>query len=146
MDDFRPGDLVEIATPKGRAYLLVTHDHQSYPSVVRVLRGLHAGRPDDPAGLASGDPAFTAMIPLAGALARLGLDHRVVARIDPATLGDFPVFRMPIRDKAGAIVYWWYWDGRSLSFDADPARDDEAIPMREILSADAFLDRLLSMA
>mgnify|MGYP001019379553 CR=1 FL=1 len=36
-EDFRPGELVEIALPDRLAHVQVTHLHASYPPVVRVL-------------------------------------------------------------------------------------------------------------
>ena len=47
MTDFTPGDVVEITTNKGKAYVQVTHIHSSYPPVVRALGGLHDSRPGD---------------------------------------------------------------------------------------------------
>ena len=73
MREFSPGDVVEIRTPNGLAYVQVTHRHPSYPEVVRALSGLHEGRPDDPGALAAKPASFTAMIPLKGALDRLQL-------------------------------------------------------------------------
>lgn len=143
MTEFEPGDLVEIETPKGLAYVLVTHDHPSYPTVVRALAGRHDTRPDDPAALARGPAAFTVMIPLAGALRKLGLEHRRVATLDISKIArNFPTFRMPIRDKQGQIVYWWLWDGRGLTYETDPTARTDALPLREITSANRFLNLL----
>ncbi len=40
------GDVCEIRTPAGLAYVQYTHPHPSMGQLVRVLPGLYAGRPD----------------------------------------------------------------------------------------------------
>lgn len=141
MQEFTPGDLVEIDTGHGLAYVLVTHDHASYPPVVRAVSGLHDAPPDDPAALAGAAARFTVMIPLTGALRKLGLAHRVAARVDVADTA-FPTFRTPIRDKQGNIVYWWFWDGQGLTYDTEPGPDRDSLPLREVTSAGHFLAML----
>ena len=137
MTEFSPGDIVEIATGRGLAYAHVTHMHPSYPPVVRLLGGLHAERPADPG---AGEAALTALVPLGEVLRKLGLAHEVVARVAPEA-GAFPTFRMPIRDKQGEIVYWWYWDGRGLSFDAGREGAGD-LPLREVMGAARFQEAL----
>lgn len=138
-----PGDIVEIQTPGGLAYVQVTHNHASYPEVVRALPGLHQERPDDLETLARSASLFTSMLPLGGAIEKELIRG---ARIGSATIPEqhraFPTFRMPIRDKRGGIAYWWLWDGEGLRYETD--LDDQAaeFPMREVMSIDAFLDKL----
>ena len=144
---FSPGDVVEIRTDGGLAYVQVTHEHPSYPEVVRALPSLHAERPEDPAALAAGPASFTAMIPLERALARLGVAAEVVARAEvPDACRAFPTFRMPIRDKRGEVAYWWFWDGEGLSYDVELAEGQDRLPMREVMSAERFLAQLTEAA
>jgi len=143
MNHYRPGDIVEVTTDKGLAYVYVTHEHDSYPPAVRLLPGVHAERPDDIAAHVAQAPFQTAMIPLVSALNRLGLAHRKVGeRPLPAAERDFPVFRMPIRDKQGEIIYWWFWDGRGLTYSADLKEQMTSLPMREVISANTLLEVL----
>jgi hypothetical protein len=143
MTEFAPGDIVEIRTPDGLAYVQLTHRHTSYPEVVRALPGLHRTRPDDPAALAAEPARFTAMIPLRTALARLHLEAEVVAHMDiPEAERAFPTFRMPIRDKQGNVAYWWFWNGDGLSYDTELGEARERLPIREVMSAERFIARL----
>jgi hypothetical protein len=143
MSDISPGDVVEIRTHKGRAYAQVTHDHPSYPSVVRVLEGYFEDRPQDMAELVSGQSRFTAMIPLESALTRLGREFETVGTFDiPAAISRFPTFRMPIRDKTGQIVYWWLWDGQGLSYKIDLDEAESKLPTREVMTAKRFTELL----
>ncbi|MBU1315793.1 MAG: hypothetical protein KJ947_21110 [Alphaproteobacteria bacterium] len=119
---FAPGDVVEISTPAGLAYVQVTHTHVAYPEVVRILPGLHAERPPVSA-ISSGKTRNVVMIPLAGALAQGKLDGVKVGTADiPGADRRFPTFKMPIRGKKGEIVYWWLWedDGLTCTLEDDP--------------------------
>ncbi len=143
MTDFTPGDVVEIQTGKGLAYAQITHNHGSYPPVVRALGGLFDTRPADLAALVAGDSLFVAMIPLGSAMERVGRSCAVVANIEvPDAQKAFPTFRMPIRDKKGEIVYWWFWDGRGLSYDVELDAQQESLPMREVMTGARFIERL----
>lgn len=143
MTRYHPGDIIEIRTQKGLAYVHLTHSHDSYPPVVRVLKGVQAERPADLATHAAGAPHVTAMIPLEQALDRLGLAHEKVAEV-PLPEGEqrFPTFRMPIRDKQGEIVYWWFWDGQGLTYSAELDAVQETLPLREIMSSARLLQVL----
>ena len=142
MSEFQPGEIVEISTDAGLRYAVVTHRHPSYPSVVRMMAGVHETRPGDLSEVAGGEAAFTAMLSLGSVLTTLGLDHEVAGTVDVDTLDEFPTFRMPIRDKQGEIVYWWFWDGRGLTYEVDPDTDTDALPLREVMSAEQFRTRL----
>ncbi|MCC5999946.1 MAG: hypothetical protein JJU19_03675 [Pararhodobacter sp.] len=142
-----PGDIVEIETPAGLAYVQVTHNHASYPEVVRALAGLHSQRPADLTGLAQGKTAFTGMIPLGEMLASGRLPGR---RLGPVTVPRearaFPTFRTPIRDRQGDVVYWWFWDGEGLHYSTDPGTESQDWPLREVIGAKDLIARLAAMA
>ncbi|MCX7560635.1 hypothetical protein OS190_13740 [Sulfitobacter sp. F26204] len=143
MTRFAPGDIVELQTDAGLAYVQLTHQHPSYPPVIKALRGLFKTRPADVSALLDVPPAFVAMIPLESVVDRLGLKTQVVAQVAlPASARAFPTFRMPIRDKQGAIVYWWYWDGEGLHYDVNLEGGHEEMPQREVLGAQQFLLKL----
>jgi hypothetical protein len=143
MTEFEPGDLVEIRWNGRLHYAQVTHRHPSYPPVVRALAGAHARRPEDLAALAGGPTRFIAMIPLATAMRQAGADCEAVARLElPEDQRAFPTFRTPIRDKQGEVVYWWFWDGRGLSYDAELTEAQADLPLREVMSGARFLQRL----
>ncbi|MCY0096916.1 hypothetical protein [Hoeflea ulvae] len=140
---YSPGDIVEIETGKGLAYVQVTHNHSSYPEVVRALRGTHASRPDDLQALARSQTDFSAMIALASAVeAGRITGSRIGSAAIPEEDAKFPTFRMPIRDKQGGIAYWWLWDGQGLSYETELTPEAEQFPMREVMAAETLLRRL----
>lgn len=137
-----PGDIVEIQTPGGLAYVQVTHNHASYPEVVRALPGLHESRPADLGALAQSPSLFTAMLPLGGAIEKKRVKGSMIGSAAiPDRYKTFPTFRMPIRDKRGGTTYWWLWDGESLRYETDLDAQAAEFPMREVMSLDAFLEK-----
>jgi hypothetical protein len=85
------------------------------------------------------------MVPLSGVLKKLGLKHARVGTVEiPRAEREFPIFRMPIRDKKGEIIYWWFWDGKGLTYTTELMQQQEKLPMREIMSAERFLDQLVA--
>lgn len=147
MPHYHPGDIIEIRTDSGLGYVHLTHEHESYPPAVRILKGIQAVRPADIASHVVRAPRTVAMIPLEQALDRLGLPHQRVGTLSllPAERA-FPTFRTPIRDKEGKIVYWWFWDGHGLTYSVDLDDDQKDFPLREVISASKLLDTLTSAA
>ncbi|WP_151986920.1 hypothetical protein [Rhizobium sp. EC-SD404] len=138
-----PGDIVEIRTDKGLAYLQVTHDHRSYPQVVRALEGLHPERPSNIEEIAATATLFSALLPLGSMLDRGAVaGERIGCAAIPESDRNFPTFKTPIRDKTGAIAYWWYWDGEGLRYDVEPREATDSMPMREVMTARTLLERL----
>lgn len=141
--ELNPGDIVEIETPGGLAYAQVTHNHASYPEVVRVLSGLHDSRPSDLETLARSMSHFTAMLPLGAAIERKRVSGtRIGAAAIPEEHEAFPIFRMPIHDKQGRVAYWWLWDGEGLRYETELDADTTDLPIREVMPVDAFMQRL----
>lgn len=141
--EFFPGDIVEIATDKGLAYVQVTHRHASYPEVIRVLPSMHESRPKDISALAGSPALFSAMFPLSGAIAKGRISgEKVGTATIPVDDRPFPTFKMPIRDKQGNIAYWWFWDGEGLRYDTEPGSETDRYPMREVIGVEKLLASL----
>jgi len=138
-----PGDVVEIKKESGLAYVQVTHNHPSYPEIVRLLPGLHEARVKDIAALAKSESHEVAMFPLGGAIEkkRVAAD-KVGSEAIPKQHKTFPTFRMPIRDKQGGVAYWWLWDGDGLRYETELSEQESNLPMREVMSVDSFLEKL----
>ena len=62
------GDILEIKTPSGLAYLQYTHENHSMGSLIRILPGLYERRPADFADLARQKELYFTFYPLAYAL------------------------------------------------------------------------------
>ena len=144
---FSPGDIVEIKTAAGLAYVQVTHNHAVYPEVVRVIEGLFDERPKDIRALVRSATVFTTMVPLSGALELHKIEGmKISSQSVPTQDKPFPTFKMPIRDKNGDIVYWWLWEGDGLRHTlADDGSCDD-YPVREVPTIASFIERITSGA
>lgn len=138
-----PGDILEIESEIGLSYAQVTHEHTSYPEVVRVLAGTYQSRPTDLDDLARSETAFSAMIALGSAIEKVRISgSKLGTAALPDEISQFPIFRMPIRDKQGGIAYWWLWDGQGLRYETELSAEAEKYSMREVMSVEAFLSKL----
>ena len=143
MKQFQPGYIIEVKLQNGFGYLQVTHNHPAYPEVVRALPGRHNKRPGDIAKLAAEKTAFTCMLPLFSVIEKGTLaGEKIGSTKIPSADSTFPTFRTPIRDKQGNVVYWWFWDGEGLRYDAEPDASTDGMPMREITTADTLIEKL----
>lgn len=139
----QPSDIIEIETAAGLGYAQVTHIHPAYPEVVRFFRGPRPGAVKDLAGLSENPTAFIAMFPLGGALETGMLVGRKIGALPiPSDFKSFPTFKMPIRDKQGAVVYWWLWEGNGLSYSVEEDGSYDAMPMREVMTVSDLIGRL----
>jgi hypothetical protein len=107
------GDIVEIATSKGLAYALYSHEHATSPrmgSLLRVLPGFHQTRPVGFSALVRQNEQFSIFFPL-----RAALKQDIVQIVGHEELPEwavpFPVFRNGLPDRDGKIHDWWLWDG-----------------------------------
>jgi hypothetical protein len=136
-----PGAILALQTARGIRHVQITHLRAPYPDVLRAIAPTESDRPED---IARGKTAFVAMVELARAL-RDGAATTTLIGHGPIPQADrpFPTFRLPIRNKAGEIVYWWTWDGEGLSVAPDAGETD--LPIREILPVDQLRERLAQL-
>jgi len=110
---------------------------------VRVIEGFFDTRPTDLDALVSRKTRFVAMIPLAAAMAGAGATVENIGNcLVPQAHRDFPIFCMPIRNKKNEVLYWWFWDGRGLSYDVELTAAQNALPLREVMTGARFLELL----
>jgi hypothetical protein len=98
------GDIIEIETPRGRAYAQYSHRHPDYGQLLRVLPGLHGERPNV-GRLAAGEERFFVFYPLDAALARDPLVE-VVGRADVPD-PEFPELRAGSWDADSGEESWY---------------------------------------
>lgn len=137
----KPGDIVAFETASGTRHVQVTHLRAPYPDVLRAIVPNGGSAPQE---IATGRTAFIAMAELARAFAGGTEGARIVGHAPiPQEARAFPAFRLPIRNRAGEIVYWWMWDGDGLSI--APDADDTDLPIREVLPVDDLRRRLAGL-
>jgi hypothetical protein len=101
------GDLVEIGTPAGLAYVQYTHDAGTSGQIVRVLPGLYESRPTDLAGLVRQKELYFIFYPMEYPL-RKELAKIVANEPVPEWAVSHPMMRLPVgRDyDLGRVLKW----------------------------------------
>lgn len=130
MTPWQPGDLVRIDTPAGGRFVQITHIQAPYPPILRVLAGETAQADTTAivmADLPQDDPRVTPLGP----------------SVLPAHARAFPTFRLAVRDRTGAPIYWWNWDGEGLRLAPDGA--NAALPLREVTPLEALIAQLAAL-
>ena len=141
MSELKPGDLVEIEKDGRFFYVQVTHLHASYPELIRGLEGHCALPARDPAAIASQATRFVVASSLSAALASGALQGKVLGNFEvPQADCAFPLFKMPITDRFDNFLYWWFWDGDSLTLEPPPDVDTTILPVRAVVPTDKLTD------
>jgi len=137
-----PGDIIEVSTQNGPRHVQITHLRAPYPDVLRAIVPTPCAT--DPVDIAKGKTAFTAMVELGPALRDDRFSMRMIGHATiPHDSRAFPLFRLPIRNRAGEIVYWWTWDGEGLTVAPDAGETN--LPIREILPVAELEKRLAAL-
>src|SRR5688572_10938623 len=127
MSTVRIGDVFELETPRGLAYLQYTHETKSDGALVRVLRGTHVSRPQI-ASLVNEREQFFAFVPIAACL-RQGFVRAVGHHPVPEHAQEFPLFKA--RSFAGLErpQRWDLWDGERVTATPDSLTPEQrALP------------------
>ncbi|MCB1068641.1 MAG: hypothetical protein KDK56_10715 [Simkania sp.] len=111
------GDVIEIPTSKGLAYVQYTHEHNSpsiFGSLIRVLQGFYKVRPSEEElyELVKKPHRFQTFCPVHYGV-NVGDWERVGNFPVPDFAKEFPIFKgtnsSPMKDPKDAI--WFLWDG-----------------------------------
>lgn len=144
MKRFIPGDIIEVEIQSGLTYLQVTSLHPSYPEVIRHIEGVYHSRPSDIETMPIHQSRILGMAPVAKLIESGSIIGRKVGTANiPHNFRTFPTFQMPIRDRQGQVVYWWFWDGEGIWYDRNPkAEKNHNFPIREVMTANMLMERL----
>ena len=139
----RIGDVIEIETPKGKAYAHYTHRHTRYGALLRVLPGITNVAPTDFARLVEQSPQFMTFFPLGAACARR-LVRIVANEAVPDSAKAFPIFRSGARNLAtGKVANWWLWDGEKEWKVGRLSPGMETMPLRGVWNDTMLIKRIV---
>ena len=140
----RLGDIVEIATPDGKAYAQLVNGHRQYGSLLRVLRGVHDERPSDLNRLVAGETQFVVFFPLLAAV-KAGILHVIGNEQVPEAFKAFPVFRTGVADpRTGNVTTWWLWDGEREWKVGTLSEEQKRLPIRGVWNDTLLAERIVS--
>jgi len=121
------GDILEIPTKKGLAYVQFSHYHEPpphYRAIIRVLPGFFSERPAQFQALADQKELYYTLFPVQGAVNRNIFSIVGHAEV-PRHAKKFPLFRAGNSDpRTGKVGQWWLWDG-TKSWKIDALTDEQ---------------------
>jgi hypothetical protein len=139
----RPGDLLEVRTPRGLAYIQFTYSSRKpYREVIRILPGFFAARPSDFTELVNSPRAYFAFYP-AGVAASQGLVE-VVAEHSLPPERDFPVVyrRAGASNREGKVLAWLICDGTKETLVRELSEEQRHLPIYAIWNHEALIHYL----
>jgi hypothetical protein len=138
----RFGDIVEIPTKSGYAYVQYTHRIPQWGALIRVLPGIYKRRPADLKKLADRPERFVTFFPVTIAVHRK--IFKVVGHSEvPESAKKLPLFRAAgFIDRAGKVHDWWLWDGEK-SWRVGVLTDDlRRLPIKAVMNDTALISRI----
>jgi hypothetical protein len=140
----RIGDVLEISTPRGFAYIQFTHRHPVMGCVIRVLPGLFEKRPESFKELVTQRELYVTLFPATVAASRQ-LIPIVASEEVPLRAQPFPLFKSGNPDpKTKRVKDWWLWDGDRSWRVGELTLEQRALPIRAIWNLAMLVSQIAS--
>jgi hypothetical protein len=139
----RLGDIFELATSGGLAYLQYVMKTPRFGALIRILGGTFADRPLSFSHLVRQPERFVTFFPLGAAVAQSVVTYVGHEHV-PEWLRKFPLFRAAgNRDpRTGKVLDWWLWDGEKSWPIGDLRPEHRDLPIREVLNDTLLAERI----
>lgn len=136
------GDLIEVETPRGLAYVQYSHRSPRSGALIRVLPGFFETRPNSFEKIVAEKERFYAFFPVDAAVAQ-NLVTVVANEEVPKTIRNFPLMRMAgLPDRHGTVRDWWLFDGvREWPVDG-LTPEQQSLSINEILGYPVLIQRI----
>ena len=107
----KTGDVIEIPTRRGLAYVQYALYKEQWGALLRILPGFFENRPPNLCNIVAEREKFVTFFPLQAAINRKLF--QVVEHCEiPESSKAFPLFRAAGHiDRQGKVLDWWLWDG-----------------------------------
>lgn len=133
------GDIFQVRTDKGLAYLQVALHNKLFGEFVRVLPGIFDAQLTDLGELAAKKEVFSTFFPASYAY-RKGMLKKVGRADVPVVSRELPMMRMgETRDKSGTLVDWTLFDGEQ-QLPAKRTKEERDLPLVSVPSFDVLQD------
>ncbi|MFL5359040.1 ribonuclease E inhibitor RraB [Archangium sp.] len=135
----RPGDILEVQTPRGRAYVQYTGKHSEYGDAIRVLPGFFAIRPADFMALVSRPEAYFTFYPASAAVSQ-GLVEIVAGQ--PVPQGQvFPAVyrRAGASNRQGRVLAWMICEGTKETLVRELSEEQRLLSIASIWNHEALI-------
>ena len=139
----RIGDVFELKTPIGFAYLQYINKHDEWGALVRVLGPVLEFRPAEFQHVVAQQERFVIFFPLGAAVAK-GIVSMVAHMPLPERSNTFPLFKAPGNIEGGKVLDWWLWDGNSSWRVAELSADQYDLPTQQVVNDTMLIDLILN--
>ena len=139
----RLGDVLEVNTPRGLAYIHYTYfTYRPYFEVIRVLPGFFATRPADFSSLVNDPRAFFAFYPVRGAVSQELVEVVAYHPVSPDRA--FPaVYRWAgARNREGRVLAWRICEGTQETLVRELSEEQRYLPIFSIFLHDSLVSAL----
>lgn len=135
----RPGDILEVRTSRGLAYVHYTGRHPEYGDAIRVLPGFFATRPAEFTDLGSNPDAYFTFYP-AGAAVSQGLVEIVAGHAVPQGRV-FPTVhrREGASNRDGRVLAWLICEGTKETLVRELSEEQRHLPIAAIWNHEALV-------
>lgn len=138
----RPGDILEVSTPRGLAYVHFSARDPEYGDAIRVLPGFFTTRPADFTALASSPEAYFTFYPVGAAVSQ-GLVEVVATIPVPAGQGLPAVYRRAgARRPEGGVLTWLICDGKKETLVWELSEEQRYLPIARVWMHDTLVSYL----
>jgi hypothetical protein len=138
----RPGDILEVRTPRGLAYVHYTGRHPEYGDAIRVLPGFFATRPADFMALVTRADAYFTFYPAGAAVAQGLVD---IAAEHPVAQGQvFPAVyrREGASNRDGRVLAWLICEGTKETLVRELSEEQRLLSIASIWNHEALVHYL----
>jgi hypothetical protein len=138
----KPGDMFEIATPKGLAYFQCVLRVPKYSDLIRILPGFLPEPPSDFSALAQQKELYFTYFPL-GAAAKRGIVRRASCEpIPPGSGKPATMRRAGARAKGGQVLAWIIEEGKKERLVRQLSPDEKRLSIDSIWNDTLLVERL----
>ena len=139
------GDVFEILTPRGCAYIQYVKYHDELGELVRVLLPVLEHRPERFDDIVADGERFITFFPLRYAQSRRIVEW-VASEAVPERYETWPSMRAPGRvdPKTHRIETWWIWDGTQSTHVNELTHAEAQLSWKAIMNDTAIVDKIMS--
>ncbi|QRN94568.1 ribonuclease E inhibitor RraB [Archangium violaceum] len=139
----RPGDILEVKTPRGLAYVHYTYvSKDPYWEVLRILPGFFTTRPADFTALVNNPGAYFAFYPARAAVSQGLVDVVAHQPVQPGQ--EFPASyrRAGARSRNGRILAWLIHEGTKETLVRELTKEQRHLPIASFWMHDVLVTSL----
>lgn len=140
----RPGDVLEVSTPRGLAYVHYTYfTYKPYREAIRVLPGFFGTRPADFTALVNSPEAFFSFYPARAAVSQGLVEIAAHHPVPPEKAFPAVYRRAGARSREGRVLAWLICEGTNETLVRELSDEQRYLPIFSIWMHDSLVSALV---